>query len=105
MIRWVEIDSGSVWMLPWKNESTDKTGLVDPYAITSTPSSQLIFSCTRTHLLYRYDLSTGEHEALSDPNTFTDPDGVVVVESERCAYVVDSSMQLVRHMTLPALFF
>ncbi len=59
-IRRFEIHTGRLSTCKWNGG--EQAAMIDPHALCSTPSGQLLVSCSRT--VHRFDPKTGEHEAL-----------------------------------------
>ncbi len=97
---------------------TTETGHeIDPHGLAATPTGRLILGYMNKNSIYAYDPARpdGMLQLLAgsgspEPASFADgaggvarfkqPWGVVVVDSEWCAYVSDSGHKRVRHMTL-----
>ncbi len=95
-----------------------------PFTADCTPSGHLIVTCANTNGVYAIDPVTCKAELLVSKNDpgfdvrgrqMVDGSGdvarcgwmwdLVVVDSDQCAYIIDRSFRLLRHMTLPARFF
>jgi hypothetical protein len=90
---------------------------VQPQGLDITPSGVLIVTCSATHGLYAVEPETGEALLLAGDGTrgcangsalkasFSAPIGVVVVDSERCAYLCDLGNNVIRCVSLPPNLF
>ncbi len=91
---------------------------LDPTGIAATRSGVLIVGCSNTNSVYAIDPYTGHCERIAGTGSqgemkdgpalqavFNRPEGVVVVDSECCAYVCDRMNQAIRRITLPPKFF
>ncbi len=120
-IRILMIASGQLTTCPDEDGWGEK---VDPYAIDTLPSGQLIVSGLNTRSIYLYDPNTGTNQLIAGHGggdggaryggsvdgsgvtaRFDEPADLVVVAHEQCVYLVDSRRNRVRHMTLPAHLF
>ncbi len=89
--------------------------VANPYGIDRTPTGHLVVSSINTSSIYCVDPSTGDVRLLTGPGTvasgfvdgpnqqarFHSPRSIVVIDTERCAYVTDFLNGCIRRVTLP----
>ncbi len=116
----VDIETAQLTICQWKDETI--CNKLYPNGIDCLPTGQLIVSSDEKCSLYIFDPATGDHQLLAGDGQHSDvgtlrvdgpaktarfyrPSDLVVVDSERCLYVIDRGHNLLRHVTLPASFF
>lgn len=94
---------------------------IDPTGIAMTPSGLLLVACNATNCIYSINPITGDSHLVAGRLTargtgrgfdaditaceFCDPNGICVVESERCLAVADSASHKIRRVPLCDHFF
>ncbi len=131
-LRRFDIASSEMTTCQWKRAGDTGTGTSTStagpapasnlYGIDAVRSGHLIVGCVHTHSVYLYDPNTTEHELLAGGGSvqaqaepfadgpgqiarFNRMVGLVVVDSERCAFIADAGHNRIRRMTLPAYLF
>ncbi len=109
-IRRFDTETGAV--------TTLKTSIkINPCAIDCSPTGYLVVSCIDTHSLYSIDPKTGETvrvagtgekgfaDGVATKAKFAYPKDLEIIDSERCAYVTDTSNHRIRRVDLPIWLF
>ncbi len=111
----LDLNTRSLCRIGWPPRSDTAWGNpIDPTGMLMTPSGHLIVCAEETHSIYLVDPIACTHTVLAGPAAQNavwtsesrlpdQPHDLIILEDERCAYVIDHGRLL--HMTLPAHLF
>ncbi len=117
LIHRLELGTKQLTVCLWGSGAAGAEIRPEPQTIDITSSGQIIVFCSRTKKLYTFDPEYRELTALAGCDESGSVDGpgsvasfrniedMVVMEQERCAYLVEFSDSCIRRITLPASLF